>query len=132
MKKYKAVFSDIDGTLLNSKHQIPENTRKKIKQINQNGIPYVLVSARMPKGMTAIRAELEAKSPMICYSGALVVDEEDHPIYSVAMPQEVAMKLCRRVYELNPKISVNIYTNDEWLVKDKKNIGQRRKVISQA
>ena len=120
MKKYKAVFSDIDGTLLNSKHQIPENTRKKIKQINQNGIPYVLVSARMPKGMTAIRAELEAKSPMICYSGALVVDEEDHPIYSVAMPQEVAMKLCRRVYELNPKISVNIYTNDEWLVKDKK------------
>ena len=117
---YKCVFSDIDGTLLNSKHQIPENTRKKIKQINQNGIPYVLVSARMPKGMTAIRAELEAKSPMICYSGALVVDEEDHPIYSVAMPQEVAMKLCRRVYELNPKISVNIYTNDEWLVKDKK------------
>ena len=57
---------------------------------------------------------------MICYSGALVVDEEDHPIYSVAMPQEVTMKLCRRVYELNPKISVNIYTNDEWLVKDKK------------
>ena len=29
MKKYKAVFSDIDGTLLNSKHQIPENTTKK-------------------------------------------------------------------------------------------------------
>ena len=27
----KIVFSDIDGTLLNSKHQIPENTRKKIK-----------------------------------------------------------------------------------------------------
>ena len=40
MKKYKAVFSDIDGTLLNSKHQIPENTRKKIKQINQNGIRF--------------------------------------------------------------------------------------------
>jgi hydroxymethylpyrimidine pyrophosphatase-like HAD family hydrolase len=46
----------------------------------------------MPKGMTAIRAELEAKSPMICYSGALVVDEEDHPIYSVAMPHEVMQK----------------------------------------
>ena len=73
MKKYKAVFSDIDGTLLNSKHQIPESTKEKIKQINENGIPYVLVSARMPKGMTAIRAELGAKSPMICYSGALLL-----------------------------------------------------------
>ena len=31
MKKYKAVFSDIDGTLLNSKHQIPESTRRKNK-----------------------------------------------------------------------------------------------------
>ena len=33
MKKYKAVFSDIDGTLLNSKHQIPESTKEKIKQV---------------------------------------------------------------------------------------------------
>ena len=39
MKKYKAVFSDIDGTLLNSKHQIPENTRKKIKQIKPKWNP---------------------------------------------------------------------------------------------
>ena len=31
MKKYKAVFSDIDGTLLNSKHQIPENRSTKME-----------------------------------------------------------------------------------------------------
>ena len=29
MKKYKAVFSDIDGTLLNSKHQIQKIQEKK-------------------------------------------------------------------------------------------------------
>ena len=39
MKKYKAVFSDIDGTLLNSKHQIPENTRKKNKTDQQKWNP---------------------------------------------------------------------------------------------
>ena len=118
--KYKAVFSDIDGTLLNTSHQIPEDTKKKIKQINKEGIPYVLVSARMPKGMTNIRAELGAKSPMICYSGALVVDEDDKPIYSVAISKENAKELCKRIKELNAKISINIYTNDEWLVEDKK------------
>lgn len=119
MPKYKAVFSDIDGTLLNTKHQIPEDTKKKIQQINKEGIPYVLVSARMPKGMTAIRDELGAKSPMICYSGALVVDEEDNPIYSVAISKKNAQNLCKRIQELNAKISINIYTNDEWLVEDK-------------
>ena len=61
MKKYKAVFSDIDGTLLNSKHQIPENTRKKIKQINQNGIPYVLVSARMPQRHDSHQSRIRGK-----------------------------------------------------------------------
>ena len=119
MPKYKTVFSDIDGTLLNTKHQIPEDTKKKIQKINKEGIPYVLVSARMPKGMTAIRDELGAKSPMICYSGALVVDEEDNPIYSVAISKENAKNLCKRIQELNAKISINIYTNDEWLVEDK-------------
>ena len=118
-KQYKAVFSDIDGTLLNSKHQIPTATKNKIQQINKQGIPYVLVSARMPEGMTNIRAELGAKSPMICYSGALVVDEDDKPIYSVALPKESAWKLCKRIQELDPKISISIYTNDEWMVEDK-------------
>lgn len=117
--KYKAVFSDIDGTLLNTNHQITEDTKKKIQQINKEGIPYVLVSARMPKGMTNIRAELGAKSPMICYSGALVVDEDDKPIYSVALPKESARKLCKRIQKLDSKISISIYTNDEWLVEDK-------------
>ena len=100
MPKYKAVFSDIDGTLLNTKHQIPEDTKKKIQQINKEGIPYVLVSARMPKGMTAIRDELGAKSPMICYSGALVVDEEDNPIYSVA----ISKKKCPKSMQENSRI----------------------------
>ena len=118
-KQYKAVFSDIDGTLLNSNHQIPTETKNKIQEMNERGIPYVLVSARMPKGMTNIRAELGAKSPMICYSGALVVDEEDNPIYSVAISKENAKNLCKRIQELNAKISINIYTNDEWLVEDK-------------
>lgn len=29
-KKYKAVFSDIDGTILNTSHQVPEKTKEKI------------------------------------------------------------------------------------------------------
>ena len=119
MPKYKAVFSDIDGTLLNTKHQIPEDTKKKIQKINKEGIPYVLVSARMPKGMTAIRDELGAKSPMICYSGALVVNEEDKTIYSVAISKEDAKNLCKKIQKINVNISISIYTNDEWLVENK-------------
>ena len=47
MGKYKAVFSDIDGTLLDSKHTISPATKQKIQEIDREGIPFILVSARM-------------------------------------------------------------------------------------
>ena len=46
-KKYKAVFSDIDGTILNTSHQIPKKTKEKIISLHDQGIPFVLVSARI-------------------------------------------------------------------------------------
>lgn len=117
-KKYKAVFSDIDGTILNTSHQIPEKTKEKIVALHDQGIPFVLVSARMPKGMTAIRDELGGKNPMICYSGALVVDEDGKPIYSVALQTEEAKDLCKKIPEIAPDVSVNVYSNDNWMAED--------------
>lgn len=58
---YKCVFSDIDGTLLNSNHQISERTKNKIQELYQSDIPFVLVSARMPKGMSYFLDELKIK-----------------------------------------------------------------------
>lgn len=118
--KYKAVFSDIDGTLLNTSHKIPEKTREKIRKMNQKGYPFVLVSARMPKGMTAIRDELGKDNPMICYSGALVVDGNGDSIYSVALKKEEAMDLKKFIQEKAADVSVNIYSKDRWMAEDLK------------
>ena len=79
---YKCVFSDIDGTLLNSKHQISEKTKKKVQQLAIQNIPFVLVSARMPKGMHYFLDELQIKAPMVSYSGGLILDENQKVIYS--------------------------------------------------
>lgn len=118
---YKAVFSDIDGTLLNTSHQIPDKTKQKIKEMANNEIPFVLVSARMPKGMTAIRKELGTPRPMICYSGALVVDEKDYPIYSVTLPEKETYQMYQRIRVLEPEVSLNIYSNDSWKVENLEN-----------
>lgn len=118
--KYKAVFSDIDGTLLNTSHKIPEKTREKIRKMNKKGYPFVLVSARMPKGMTAIRDELGKNNPMICYSGALVVDGNGDSIYSVALKKEEAMDLRKFIQQKAADVSVNIYSKDCWMAEDLK------------
>jgi hydroxymethylpyrimidine pyrophosphatase-like HAD family hydrolase len=44
----KIVFSDIDGTLLNSRHRMLDSTHKAIMDLQKSGIPFVIVTARGP------------------------------------------------------------------------------------
>ena len=96
---YKCVFSDIDGTLLNSKHQISEKTKKKVQQLAIQNIPFVLVSARMPKGMHYFLDELQIKAPM---NLSLYVAEKD------------INKSNFEIYHVNPEEAINdIESTDE-------------------
>ena len=54
---YQVVFSDVDGTLLNDQHCITPLTLLAIKKIQQQGIPFVIVSARSPSGIYPILKE---------------------------------------------------------------------------
>ena len=53
----KIIFSDIDGTFLDSRHQVQPGTAAAARRMTEWGIPVVLVSARMP---AAIRPILRA------------------------------------------------------------------------
>ena len=118
--KYKAVFSDIDGTILNTSNKIPIKTKKKILEMNKKGFPFILVSARMPKGMVEIQNQLEIKNPMICYSGAMIVDGEGNSIYNVVMQKDESMELKKFIQDTAPEVSINIYSGDHWMVEDMK------------
>ena len=51
---YRIVFSDIDGTLLNSEHVVTPATRDAILALRERDIPFVIVSARSPSGIYPI------------------------------------------------------------------------------
>ncbi len=48
------IFSDIDGTLLNSAFLVTERAKKSIKKAVQNGKVFVPISARMPEAIEPI------------------------------------------------------------------------------
>lgn len=118
MGKYKAVFSDIDGTLLDSKHTISPATKQKIQEIDREGIPFILVSARMAKGMIGIRDELGIRRPIVCYSGALVVDEKGETMFGRNIESHMAEMVYRSIQKENMHISFNLYSGDRWIVPD--------------
>lgn len=110
----KIIFSDIDGTLLNNERQVSQNTIKQIQKIKEK-IPFVLVSARMPKQMKHIQDDLcIVGSPMIAYNGALVICDNQ-----IIHSQEVPVSLVKKIIEYNKEVAQNqvhisLYNADEW------------------
>ena len=75
------VFSDVDGTLLDSGHRIGSYTARAIAGLRERGVPFVIVSARGPSGIYPIFHRYGFRAPIISYSGALVLDEEGRMLF---------------------------------------------------
>lgn len=117
----KIIFSDIDGTLLNREHHIGRRTREKILELDKQGIPFILVSARMPDGVRLVQQELGNRRPIICYSGGLVLDEDGKVLDSCQMNLALAEEVVQFIKENYPEICSNIYSQNQWIVEDKQN-----------
>ena len=115
---YRIVFSDIDGTFLNSRHEVMPETEQAVKRLLQRQIPFVLVSARMPEAITPITGKIGIKIPMISYSGALVLTREGETLYSHTMPQEPAVRILEEIGQRWPGSVVNYYAGHQWVVRD--------------
>ncbi|WP_440895638.1 Cof-type HAD-IIB family hydrolase [Amphibacillus sp. Q70] len=119
----KAIFSDIDGTLLNSNHQITDETKNAIVNVVNHDIPFILVSARMPSGILPLQQTLSINSPIICYSGALILGPDNENgekiiIDSISLAQSDIEKIYQIVNERYSSISFSLYSHDQWLVSD--------------
>ena len=112
---YKMLCLDIDGTLLNSNHKISVETKNTIKKLSkEKNIPVILVSARMPKGIDFLQEELEIKEPIICYSGALVLDKKYNTIFKNYIESENVRKIIEKTKKYN--LHVSIYSDERWII----------------
>lgn len=117
---YKAVFSDIDGTLLNSQHQITPKTEEAIKNVLKQGIPFIPVSARPPYAITPYTEQLGAQHGMICYSGALILDKNLTALYSVILAPQDLQKLNTLLADF-ARLSISYYAGLDWFCNDVNN-----------
>ncbi|EHI97528.1 Cof-like hydrolase [Clostridium sp. DL-VIII] len=129
MNNFKMVCLDIDGTLLNSNHQISESVKDAIGAVvNKMNIPVILVSARMPKGITFLQKELEIKQPIICYSGALILDKDK----TVLDKKFINVWDLEKVYRVakNYNIHMSLYKDDEWYIEEMDNWAKQESDIT--
>ncbi|MCO7176860.1 Cof-type HAD-IIB family hydrolase [Sporolactobacillus kofuensis] len=117
----KMIFSDIDGTLINSNHVLTTKTIQAIKACTKRNIPFILVSARMPRGIFPLQKQLGLTDPIVCYSGALIIHSKqteltDAPLLNVSMGTDSVNTIYGQICNRFPNISFSAYSFDQWLV----------------
>lgn len=118
MCTYSAVFLDIDGTLLNSRHQVMPCTHDHLKYLQGRGVPIVLCSARPPEGVNMVARQAGLHGPVACYNGGLIFDENSTILRDVGIAIPQAMDFRRFVSERFPELVVSAYLYNVWLAED--------------
>lgn len=105
----------MDGTLLDRRHRLSARTVETVKRLADIGVPFVLVSARMPDSMFFCQRELGLDTPMVCYNGALVLDGARREVLSLGIPLAVAADIKRRIALGWPRVSATVYSGNLWI-----------------
>ena len=118
MQTYSIVFTDIDGTLLNSRGQVPPATRAALVRLQEQGVPVVLCSARPPAGVRKLAALAGIRGPSVCHSGGLALDGNGAVLAQAGVPGELALEFKAFVQQRFPQVESSAYLLEDWLVDD--------------
>lgn len=113
------VFSDVDGTLLDSGHRVTARTREASRALAERGIPLVLVSARMPEALSDIREALGLHDPLICYGGAYVLGAHGEELLSRPISLGCALEVRDFVSCDVPDVCCMAYGYHTWVTPDR-------------
>jgi len=115
---YKAVFLDMDGTLLKSDHSVSDETIQTIHHLTNNGVAVILVSARPINAVlpTFRHIGLPATSPVITLNGSYIV-ENDQPIFQAMVDLDTTTRVTEEVRPF--KATIAYYLQREWFSEKK-------------
>lgn len=120
--EYKLIATDIDGTLINSNHKIPDSNKEYIKKAQEAGIVFVLASGRPTFAMLEIAKELEMDKfggYILSYNGGEILNcKTGEVIYREGLSREDVDNMYN--YSENNDISFLTY-NDNKLITNEDN-----------
>lgn len=110
--KYKAIISDLDGTLLNGEHKISDYTKNVIKKIIDQGVKFIIATGRHHIDALCFKNQLGANSYLVSANGSKVHDNENKEIIAHNISKELTKEL------LDIKVSSDnirgVYLGNNW------------------
>ena len=115
--KIKAIFMDMDGTLLRSDHTISDKLKEKLIELDKNGVKIFISTGRMYAAALPYLKQLGITTPVITYNGGKIVD----PSTSETLYENpVTAETVKRVIEVSREtgIHLNLYSDDKLYVEN--------------
>ena len=110
----KHLFSDMDGTVLNSKGEISE---ANINSIKESGLPFTLVSGRSPKKMENIIDTLGIDGIHVSFNGALIFEKKNNKkiiLHKQPLDFSVAKNVVLDIRDKFPSTGISLYDELNW------------------
>lgn len=90
MLPYQLLALDIDGTLLNSRHEIAPRVQRELRRARDAGVRLVLATGRRYSRALPLVAPLELAVPLVTHGGALLKDPANHQtLYQARLADEL-------------------------------------------
>lgn len=115
---YEVIFTDIDGTLLDSKEEIMPYTLIALRKWTLRH-ELVLCSARPYRGILPILKTYDLQASVIALGGAHLVSKEGKTLLKEGMSVSEAREIIDFVKEERTDAVINVYTAERWLTSDK-------------
>jgi Cof subfamily protein (haloacid dehalogenase superfamily) len=116
----RLIALDVDGTLLNSNHEISEGNRNAVQMAGKAGLHIVLASARSPGALRPLLADLGMSGYVVAYGGGLVCHLDNNSIGSADMIANhcLALYSAREIvrFALDEGISVGWFVGEGWYI----------------
>lgn len=120
----KAIFFDIDGTLITNQKVISKNVISEVLRVRKvYNIPMFYISARMPKAINTVADNLKLNEIILAYTGALILDNNTI-IRESCIAETVSSKIVREAVNANIEY-IGLYSYDNWYVNSDNYFTQR-------
>jgi Cof subfamily protein (haloacid dehalogenase superfamily) len=101
---------DLDGTLLNTKHEVSEENIKALNELQEQGHCIILNTGRAVADVVKIQALDKLNVPIFCVNGSVLFSKKRELLYEATIPVDTYKDLFPALKELG--VGILVYTND--------------------
>ena len=101
--KYRLLAVDMDGTTLNSRHELSMENQKTIKRLSETGVKVIIMTGRMYSSALKYYRLLELDTLIASYNGARIHDCDGNLVYKKELSKDIISRLSKLpdLYENN-------------------------------